>query len=743
MAAHSPARRALRWLCRAALVLSTLAVSLPPQTGQAQEPPPVDLTLLSQPIWHTPTDPLNLRLRVTNHGITSLEGVLLTLAAHPVASTRSGLHESFEGNAGAIMSAAPLIFDEVVAPGETFVIEVSEPVSILNTLAEIEDGGVYPVTLTLSDREGITQHDSLTTSLILYDEPPEVPLNMSLVLPLNSLPSRGPDDVFADPLGTALSPIEEAIADGGWLNGLLDAFEAEAGELPPLTRTVRVRPRPERDRPARLREIEIPQRGLHLGIAPTPRLIEELNDMADGYRRVVGDETEVVDPEGAPAKAAEASLTRLEDLFGEQGIQPLLVPYSFPDLPTLARQAPERISSEIEEASEVIAGALDTELSGEWLFAPAGRMGTQSLEEIRFADPDLAKHTLFHSDSFTTETEFIEGCPESFASFTCPVSVRTSAGPTVGLVGDAGLQDRFAALIARGEGALDLQRFFAETASIRQETPSIPGRIVQVTMPSLWHPRPLMSRRLLSGLRTAPWLRTVTPEEGIALADPVVRTDEFIQSFGPLINEPDESLFTQIAETEEFLEDFRRMQPPEPLIDRLRRNTLVAESRMWWTSDELLDTASRYLDGTLAEARRQIEQITVGGPSEINLTAREGEIPMVVSNQTGFPTTVRIEVMSRQPDLDLAPTDVEPQTIASEDTFQFTIDATARSSGIFLMEVVVSTPDGSLQLASKEVIIRSTQFNRIALGLTLGALAFLVLFYLLRVMRRRRTEGSP
>jgi hypothetical protein len=170
---------------------------------------------------------------------------------------------------------------------------------------------------------------------------------------------------------------------------------------------------------------------------------------------------------------------------------------------------------------------------------------------------------------------------------------------------------------------------------------------------------------------------------------------------------------------------------------------LVAESRMWWTSDELLDTAIRYLDGTLAEARRQIEQITVGGPSEINLTAREGEIPMVVSNQTGFPTTVRIEVMSRQPDLDLAPTNVEPQTIASEDTFQFTIDATARSSGIFLMEVVVSTPDGSLQLASKEVIIRSTQFNRIALGLTLGALAFLVLFYLLRVMRRRRTEGSP
>jgi hypothetical protein len=724
------------------LVVGTVAAALPVPKANAQERAPVELALLGQPVWHTPTDPLNLRVRVTNNGITSLEGSLLTLAAHPVVSTRTGLHESFEGNAGAIASATSLSFDEVIAPGETFVIEIDQPVSTLGTLGAIEEGGVYPLTLTLSDREGVTQHDALTTPLILYAEPPEVPLNLSVVVPLNSLPSRGPDGVFVDPLGGDLIPTEEAVAEGGWLTGLLDVFEKEAGELPPVTRIVRVKPGRGPDRRARLREIEIPQRGLHLGIAPSPRLLEELGDMADGYRRRGEEVADEVAPDGGPPRAASAVLSGLSEVFGEEGIQPLLVPYSFPDLPTLTRLAPERISTEIEEASEVLSRTLEAEPGGEWLFAPAGRIGAQSLEEIRFADPEIARHTLFHPDSFTTETQLTEGCPESFASFTCPVSVRTSAGSTVGLVGDDGLQDRFADLIARGDGALDLQRFFAETVSIRQETPSIPGRIAQVTMPSLWHPTPVMSRRLFEGLRTAPWLRTVTPAEGVELADPVVRTDELIQSFGPLLSGADEALFSQIAETEDFLEDFRRMQPPEPLLDRLRRNALVAESRMWWTSDELLETAAGYLEGTLAEAQRHIEQITLGGPSEINLTAREGEIPMVVSNQTGFPTTVSIEVVSRQPDLDLLPASVEPQTIASDDTFQFTIDATARSSGIFLMEVVVSTPDGSLQLASKEVIIRSTQFNRIALGLTLGAFAFLVLFYVLRLFRRRRAEAS-
>ena len=56
------------------------------------------------------------------------------------------------------------------------------------------------------------------------------------------------------------------------------------------------------------------------------------------------------------------------------------------------------------------------------------------------------------------------------------------------------------------------------------------------------------------------------------------------------------------------------------------------------------------------------------------------------------------------------------------------------------MEVLVETPDGALLVAEKIITIRSTAFNRIALGITLGAFGFLVVFYLLRVFRRRGEE---
>jgi len=261
-------------------------------------------------------------------------------------------------------------------------------------------------------------------------------------------------------------------------------------------------------------------------------------------------------------------------------------------------------------------------------------------------------------------------------------------------------------------------------------------------MPSLLHPKPLLSKRLLGGLRGAPWLRTVTPAEGIDVAEPEPRSEAFIQAFSALDKEPPADLFEKIADTEAFLDDFRRMQPPEQLVERLRRNTLVAQSRLWWSNPDLLEAADGYLEGTLDQAEAEIAKISVGGPSEINLTSREGEIPLVVSNGTGFPTTVSVSVTSPQPDLVLKPGSVPPQKIAADDTYQFTIEANARSSGIFPIEVVVQTSDGSLDLAYKKITVRSTEFNRIAVGLTLGALAFLVLFYLMWVARRRRTESA-
>jgi hypothetical protein len=71
-----------------------------------------------------------------------------------------------------------------------------------------------------------------------------------------------------------------------------------------------------------------------------------------------------------------------------------------------------------------------------------------------------------------------------------------------------------------------------------------------------------------------------------------------------------------------------------------------------------------------------------------------------------------------------------------------TVDVAAQSSGIFPLVVTVETPDGTF-ITDKTIEVRSTEFNEIALGLTFGALAFLILFYITRAIRGRRSRVEP
>jgi hypothetical protein len=54
------------------------------------------------------------------------------------------------------------------------------------------------------------------------------------------------------------------------------------------------------------------------------------------------------------------------------------------------------------------------------------------------------------------------------------------------------------------------------------------------------------------------------------------------------------------------------------------------------------------------------------------------------------------------------------------------------------LTINTQTPDGELTFGTTVIEIRSTEFNRIALALTLGALVFLILFYGAKAVRRRR-----
>ena len=712
----------------AALITSLLLCALPlsPAAGQDADPE-IRLRLVDQPLWHEPGDPLGLRLQVFNSSSEVLEGFVVRVEGHSRVSSRSALHEAFDGNPGFSSSSFSKYFDNVEIPaGASKTVVIKEPVGDLTSIATAPGGGVFPVTLSLFDSGAGELFDSMTTPLIYYPTPPDVPLGLTLAWPLNDVPSRSPSGSFeVDPL-TAAVRLEDALQPDGWLTGLLQRLEAVTLAPPPPE------PPRRRDRQGRRRgradnrPRPEPTPPLHLGLALTPRLIEEMADLADGYQR--GDVARRRDSEVA-RQAAEA-LELLRIMLARDSVEPLLVPYSFPDLPRMSFE--DGLVPQLGHAREVLAKELDLDLADGWLFPPAGRIDAATLQDLKTIDTEVGG-LILTEESFEPPVEDPPpGCPVGSPSFVCPVSIQ-GTGRSPSLLTDEGLQDRFTDLVDGLDPRLGIQNFFAETAMIREETPGVAGRVVQTTVPSLWHPEPSTMDLVLEGLREAPWLQTLTPSEALDTeVEPGPR--RLVPTLGRLaIQEPTEELLARVASAQELVESFRLVRPPPALTERLTRNLLVAQSRLWGASALLSDRADDYVDETVEQTRAELDKITVGGTDEIRLTSQRGEIPIEVFNDTDYEVTLNVRVVS--PDLRLDET--YPLVLDPGRFQQIPVEIAARSSGIFPVEVSVETPDGTYEIDTKSITVRSTEFNQIAVIITIGALAFLVLFYLVPSFRRR------
>ena len=726
---------AIRRVLIVTVVLSLMAVPVP---AHGQDPEEVQLRLARQPVWHEPGDDLGLTLRIFNRAGEPLEGFIITVAAHSRVLSRSELHASFDGpptfEASRITAVeAP---ERSIPAGGSELVTIGQPISDLQSLAGATENGVYPLTISLFDSAGGTLLDSLTTPLIFFvPGPDELPLHAALVIPLNEIPRRGPDGAFHAEAGTGSWALEDAVADDGWLDGLVGAIDAATGRQPrpPVPRRARARRgRPRPQRPPRPRPV-------HAALAPMPRLVEELQDMATGYERVSPDGNERARNGSAPATNARDLLARINQLMATPGIQPLLAPYSYPDLAAVRSELGEtELASQIHEAESVLEDSLTTVPGRDWVLAPGGRLDRETLEQLQLA-PEAGRSLFLAEDSLEPLTDpGGSGCPDPPVSFTCPIRVETGIGTADGYALDPALQPRLFELSTGEDTRLMLQRFFAETSSIREEAPGREGRVVAIVMPPLWYPNPSISRVLMAGLRDAPWLRTVTPIEGLRYAarhlEPFER--RIRSEIPPLAGEPDLSYFESIEQAEASVDDLAGVQPPPELVQRLTRNTLVSHSRLWWT-DELVDHGESFAQEAAREADGELAKITIGRTDEIVVPSREAPVKVVVFNDADYAVRVDVRVSSSELALDRT----FEESVQARGLKQVEFDVAAEASGLFTLLVSVETPEGRV-ITSKKIRIQSTEFNEIALGLTFGALAFLVLFYITRGARRRRSEET-
>ncbi len=712
MTAISDATR--RGLCLLVLLVGGLAL-VPLPAVRAQDEARFRIEIVSQPTWRGAGDDFNLRVRITNLTDEAVEGYRLVVGVFFRVQTRSDLHDRFDLSTLEAPSSFPLEFPDTILPGDSLIKKIEGPLSDSPVLSTAIDNGVYPLKVSLIDDLGVVL-DQASTQLLYYPalpDPPDLAMNAALVLPINDLPARSPGGVFVpDPEGSY--PLEEALAEGGWLLGMIDAIEAEVA---------RTRPR----QPARGKKPPVISPHLRLGISPSARMIEELADMADGYMKEIDGEVERVASDSEPARAAKSAIARLGKLLTSSAVQMIPAPYSFSDLPSIAR-IPAAIPKQLAEASAVYRDVLAARFSNEWVFAPGGRVDQATLDQLRLAG--IGGNTFFDESSLVTSPDLV-GCPTAILSPTCPIEISAGTETVVGYAIDPDIQTRVIDATRPGAGRSDLQRLFAEIAQIREEEPSRGNRIVHLTVPATWHPSPRLFNTFLKGLSRAPWLELMTPEEGLGAADDLSQRG-VVGTLEAHPRQPDDAYFAALVGAGETVESFSTIEPPTALVTRLRRNVLMGFGRVWW-GDRTSDGA-RYGTQSVGEVSSELGKIGLIG-SDTTLSSRKGRIQIVVFNDTGYPVKVGVELISsnltvNDGDLTLdIPT--EQQTVA--------IDVTAQTSGTFPIDVRLQTPDGGLTIEEPTTIrIRSTEFNRVALGVTFGALAFLILFYLVRGIRKRR-----
>jgi len=146
-----------------------------------------------------------------------------------------------------------------------------------------------------------------------------------------------------------------------------------------------------------------------------------------------------------------------------------------------------------------------------------------------------------------------------------------------------------------------------------------------------------------------------------------------------------------------------------------------------------------YVEEVLAVTERRFQAIQAPSRQTVNLTSSDGEIPLTLLNELDQPATVTVEVPStgRVEVGDFAPT----QTLRPG-TNRLRIPVHARAPGDSTIDITVRTTDGVVEIDEVRYTVRSTAVPGIGVVLSVGAVAFLIVWWGRHWLQARRSRGG-
>ena len=303
----------------------------------------------------------------------------------------------------------------------------------------------------------------------------------------------------------------------------------------------------------------------------------------------------------------------------------------------------------------------------------------------------------------------------------------TDGGPLAAVSDDA-----LASRLLGDDGALDVQRFLAELTMIQLSRPSITDRAVVVRIPEDAPVDPEVLGRALEAL-TGGATQAISMSEYFALTpvggeEPVVidRTaDEAVTDL--------RSLTRPLENAQRAVSGLAATLDNRTTIQSLHRSLLISLG-----ADLTMAQRRAYIGRVGAVVGRVADGVNAPPDFTITLTARTGTIPLTIENRTN--QTVSVDVLLQSSQLEFPDGDQMNDVDVPVGGRRIDLKVRTRTSGAFPLHITLASPDRNVVYDRTTFTIRSTAVSGVGLVLSVGAGAFLLIWWARHWRTARRSR---
>lgn len=281
------------------------------------------------------------------------------------------------------------------------------------------------------------------------------------------------------------------------------------------------------------------------------------------------------------------------------------------------------------------------------------------------------------------------------------------------------------------DSVLAAHEALATLAQTYFESPNdpVPRGVVLVVPPS-WRSRPTFIASFARGLASSPVVSTVNLSTLFSLLrpPPASAARHLRRS-----QHPSSSLRGGVARAQRRLQALSSMTAaPTQLLD-MQDCMAVAESPRASPSSRRSSLA------TLARLERSmVGGMAIASDQTVTLTARTGRLPLTITSSYGKPLQAIVTLYSDKLTFPAG----RSQTVRLLDhNATVTFLVSARTAGDSPLRVRVFSPKGHLLVIERRLTVRVTAVSVVAVVLTVGAVSFLLLWWLRSVVRGRRSRN--